>query len=78
MSTFLESTEALKTRCLEVHLTEAEIQALIDNNLTSLARLAFVLGPPGTTATDDQIRGLFGDSVTPNIGTIASTKRLIF
>ncbi|CAK9110570.1 unnamed protein product [Durusdinium trenchii] len=78
MSTFLESTEALKTRCLEVHLTEAEIQALIDNNLTSLARLAFVLGPPETTATDDQIRGLFGDSVTPNIGTIASTKRLIF
>ena len=78
MGTLLESREALRARALEVHLTEQEADALIANGVTSLARLAFAASPPGTTPNDDQIRTLFGAAVVPNVGTLASTKRLVF
>eukprot|EP00435_Cladocopium_sp_Y103_P059530 s575_g21.t1 len=78
MGTLLESKEALRARGLEVHLTEAEVDAVIGGGVTSLARLAFAASPPGTTPTDEQIRTLFGGTVVPNIGTLASMKRLIF
>lgn len=39
MSTLLESKEALRARALEVNLTEAEADALINNRVDSLARL---------------------------------------
>ena len=78
MSTLVESKETLRTRCREAHLTDAEIDSLIANNITSLARLAFALGPPGTAPNDDQVRTLFTTGVGPNIGTLASVKRLIF
>eukprot|EP00435_Cladocopium_sp_Y103_P073792 s107_g45.t1 len=78
MGTLLESKEALRARGLEVHLTEAEIEAVIGNGVSSLARLAFAASAPGTTPTDEQIRALFGGAMAPNVGTLASMKRLIF
>eukprot|EP00435_Cladocopium_sp_Y103_P015409 s326_g3.t1 len=70
--------EALRARGLEVHLTETEIDAVIGNGVTSLARLAFAAAPPGTTPSDEQIRALFGSALAPNMGTLASMKRLVF
>ena len=78
MGTLLESKEALRARGLEVHLTEAEIDAVINAGVTSLARLAFAATPPGTTPTDEQITGLLGGTLVPNVGTLASLKRLVF
>eukprot|EP00435_Cladocopium_sp_Y103_P073524 s448_g44.t1 len=67
-----------RARGLEVHLTEAEIDAVIASGVSSLARLAFAASPPGTTPTDEQVRGLFTGGLVPNVGTLASLKRLIF
>ncbi|CAK9041188.1 Uncharacterized protein SCF082_LOCUS23837 [Durusdinium trenchii] len=78
MSTLLDSTEALKKRALEVHLTEAEVTALVANGVVSLAQLAFAAAGPGQTASDEQIRNLFLPHVTTNMETLASMKRLIF
>ena len=78
MGTLLESKEALRARGLEVHLTEHEIDAVINAGVNSLARLAFAATPPGTTPTDDQITGLLGGALVPNVGTLASLKRLVF
>ena len=78
MGTLLESREALKARALEVHLTEQEVEALLGNGVTSLARLAFAVALPGTTPTDEQIRALFEGAVAPNVGALASMKRLLF
>ena len=78
MGTLLESKEALRARALEVHLTETEIDAIIANGVTSLARLAFAASQPGTTPTDDQVAALFGAGIVPNVGTLASIKRLVF
>ena len=71
MSTLLESTQALKARALEVHLTEAEINDLIGSNVDTLSRLAFV-------PSDEQVRALFTAAIRPNAGTLSSLKRLIF
>ena len=57
---------------------EAEIDAVIGAGVTSLARLAFAASPPGTTPTDEQVTSLFGGTVVPNVGTLASLKRLVF
>ena len=78
MGTLLESKEALRARALEVHLTETEVEAIIANGVTSLARLAFAASQPGTTPTDDQVAALFGAGIVPNVGTLASIKRLVF
>jgi len=78
MGTLLESKEALKSRGLEVNLTAEEIDALIDNRVDSLARLAFACCPPGEAPTNDQIDALFAGRTAPNQGTYSSIKRLIF
>ena len=78
MGTLLESKEALKARGLEVNLTQAEVDALINNRIDSLARLAFAACPPGESPTDRQIDDLFGAAIRPNQGTYASMRRLIF
>ena len=64
MSTSLESTNALRSRATEVALTIDEASALINNGVSSLARLAFAACAPGQTPTDEQLA--------------ASLKRLIF
>ena len=78
MGTLLESKEALRSRGLEVSLTSGEINALINNRVDSLARLAFAACPPGDAPTNDQIDSLFNGQIVPNPGTYASMKRLNF
>ena len=78
MGTLLESKEALRSRGLEVSLTQDEVNALITNRVDSLARLAFAACPPGDAPTNDQIDALFNGVIVPNPGTYASMKRLIF
>ena len=78
MGTLLESKEALKSRGLEVNLTSEEIDALIDNRVDSLARLAFACCPPAEAPTNEQIDALFAGRTAPNQGTYSSIKRLIF
>ena len=78
MSTLLESSEALRTRGLEVNLTPGEIDALIGNGITSMAKLAFAAAPPGTVPTDDQINALFGTTIALSFGSLAAAKRLVF
>ena len=45
MGTLLESREALRSRGLEVSLTTDEVNALINNGVDSLARLALLRAP---------------------------------
>ena len=77
MSTSLESTNALKSRASEVALTTEEANALTNNGVSSLARLAFAACAPGQTPTDDQLTALLRP-VPLNPGNAASLKRLIF
>ena len=78
MGTLLESKGALRSRGIEVGLTDNEIDDIINGGTTSLARLAFAASPPGTTPSDEQVRNLFSVAVAPNVGTLSSLKRLIF
>ena len=77
MSTSLESTNALRSRAAEVSLTAEEVNALTNNGVSSLARLAFAACAPGQTPTDDQLTALLRP-VPLNPGNAASLKRLIF
>ena len=52
MGTSLESVNALKSRALEVALSNAEASALETNGITSLAGLAFAACHPGQTPTE--------------------------
>ena len=58
MSASLESTNALRSRAAEVSLTVDEVNALTNNGVSSLARLAFAACAPGQTPTDDQLAAL--------------------
>ena len=58
MTTSLESTNALRSRASEVALTPEEANALTNNGVSSLARLAFAACAPGQTPTDDQLTAL--------------------
>ena len=77
MSTSLESTNALKSRASEVALTPEEANALTNNGVSSLARLAFAACAPGQTLPDDQLAALLRPAPL-NPGNAASLKRLIF
>ena len=61
----------------EVALTPEEANALTNNGVSSLARLAFAACAPGQTPTDDQLTALLRP-VPLNPGNAASLKRLIF
>ena len=77
MSTSLESTNALRSRAAEVSLTVDEVNALTNNGVSSLARLAFAACALGQTPTDDQLAALLRP-VPVNPGNAASLKRFIF
>ena len=62
---------------MEVSLTAEEVNALTNNGVSSLARLAFAACAPGQTPTDDQLTALLRP-VPLNPGNAASLKRLIF
>ncbi len=73
----LESINALKSRALEVALSNAEASALETNGITSLERLAFPACHPGQTPTEAQLQPLL-HPIPLNPGNTASLKGLIF
>eukprot|EP00435_Cladocopium_sp_Y103_P015368 s203_g3.t1 len=72
------STDALRHRAKKAGLSTEETEAIIDNNVASLAQLAFAVSPPGTSPSDDSIRDFLGARVAVNMATITSLKLLIF
>ena len=77
MGTSLEAVNALKSRALEVALSNAEASALETNGITSQARLAFAACHPGQTPTEAQLQPLL-HPIPLNPGNSVSLKRLIF
>ena len=76
MGTLLESREALRSRGLEVSLTTDEVNALINNRVDSLARLAFAACPPGDAPTNEQIDSLFNGQLAPKSRNICINETL--
>eukprot|EP00435_Cladocopium_sp_Y103_P063964 s1087_g25.t1 len=72
------STDALRDRAAKAGLTAEEIEAIIGNNVKSLAQMAFAIAPPGTSPSEQAVRDFFGDRVAVNLATITSVKLLIF
>ena len=72
------STDALKHRASKAGLTPEEIAVLLNNNVKSLAQLAFAISPPGTSPSDDAVRTFFGTEVAVNLATITGLKLLVF
>ena len=77
-SSLIHSTAALRDRAAKAGLSSEEVQAILDNNVTSIAQMAFAIAPPGTAPTEQQIREFYQDRAGINMGTITSTKLLIF
>ena len=77
-SSLLHSTAALRDRAAKAGLSSEEAQAIVDSNVVSIAQMAFAITPPGTSPTEQQVRDFYQDRVVINLGTITSTKLLIF
>ena len=71
------STDALKYRAAKAGLS-TEDDAIINNNVKSLAQLAFAIRPPGTSPSDDAVKDFFSNQVAVNLATITGLKLLIF
>ena len=72
------STDALKHRAIKAGLSQEEVEAIVNNNVKSLAQLAFAISPPGTAPSDDAIKEFFAGQVGVTLATITSLKLLIF
>jgi len=77
-SSLIHSTAALKDRAVKAGLSSEEVQAIVDSNVSSIAQMAFAVTPPGTSPTEQQVREFYQDRIAINMGTITSTKLLIF
>lgn len=77
-SSLIHSTAALKDRAAKAGLSSEEIQAILSNNVASIAQMAFAVTPPGTSPTEQQVRDFYQELAGVNMGTITSTKLLIF
>lgn len=77
-SSLIHSTAALKDRATKSGLSTDEVQAILDNNVSSIAQMAFAIAPPGTSPTEQQVRDFYQDRIAINLGTITSTKLLVF
>eukprot|EP00435_Cladocopium_sp_Y103_P017478 s2311_g4.t1 len=71
-------TDALKARAIKSGLSGEEVEAMIDNNVKSLAQLAFTIAPPGTSPSEQAVRDFFGDRVAATRATVTSVKLFIF
>eukprot|EP00435_Cladocopium_sp_Y103_P035364 s4056_g9.t1 len=79
MATILDSTAAFNARATEHGLTDAQLQRLQRQGITSLSQLAFALTTPGTSPGDDALKGLISDEPDRvNAGQLASIRRLTF
>lgn len=77
-SSLVHSTTALRDRATKAGLSAEETQAIIDSNVTSMAQMAFAIAPPGTAPTEQDVRDFYNGRVAVNLGTITSTKLLVF
>lgn len=77
-SLLIHSTAALRDRATKAGLSSEEVQAILDNNVVSIAQMAFAIAPPGTSPTEQQVRDFYQDRTAVNMGTITSTKLLVF
>ena len=77
MSSLTESKAAFVQRGKEVGLSDADVDALVQKGINSIAKLAFAVVPPGSQPTNQQVTDTYGTHAV-NPGVIAATKRLIF
>eukprot|EP00435_Cladocopium_sp_Y103_P041695 s2024_g11.t1 len=79
MATILESEAAFNARATEHGLSREQLRRLQNQGLTNLSKLAFAVTTPGTTPTDDALRGLLSDDHDEvTIGHLSSIRRLMF
>ena len=81
MTSLTESTAVFSERATEVGLDDATKQLLVDQGITTLSKLAFAVGQPGETPTDQAVRGLIADGGDPQavpLGRVSSLRRLLF
>ena len=77
-ASLVHSATALRDRAMKAGLSTEETEAILDSNVTSMAQMAFAISPPGTAPTEQEVREFFNGKVAVNLGTITSTKLLIF
>ena len=77
-SSLVHSTAALRDRAAKAGLSKEETEAIIDSNVSSMAQMAFAIAPPGTAPTEADIRNFYQGKVPVSLGTVTSTKLLIF
>jgi hypothetical protein len=77
-SSLVHSTAALKDRASKAGLSTEEIDAIVDNGVSSMAQMAFAISPPGTAPSDQDVKDFYNGKVAVNLGTITSTKLLVF
>ena len=79
MASVLASKAAFRERAEECGLTEDEIKALTDKSLDNMAALAFACATPGTTPSEDSLKGLLSerpDSVS--VRALSAVRKLMF
>ena len=77
-ASLVHSAAALRDRAMKAGLSTEETEAILDSNVTSMAQMAFAISPPGTAPSEQEVRDFFNGKVAVNLGTITSTKLLIF
>lgn len=77
-ASLVHSTAALKDRATKAGLSAEEIEAIMGSNVSSMAQMAFAISPPGTAPSEQDVRDFYNGRVAVNLGTITSTKLLVF
>ena len=77
-SSLVHSTAAFRDRATKAGLSREEVEAIIDSHVTSMAQMAFAITPPGSAPTEAEVRAFFQGKVPVFLGTITSTKLLVF
>ena len=77
-SSLVHSTAALKDRAAKAGLSREEVDAIVDSGVTSMAQMAFAISPPGSAPTEGEVRAFYQGRIPVTLGTITSTKLLIF
>ena len=77
-ASLVHSTAALRDRAIKAGLSSEEIDAIIGSNVGSMAQMAFAISPPGTAPTEQDVRDFYNGRGPVNLGTITSTKLLLF
>ena len=81
-ASLVHSTAALRDRATKAGLSTEEVEAIITSNVNSMAQMAFAITPPGTAPSEQEVRDFFHNGfhnkVPVNLGTVTSTKLLVF